>query len=197
FIKPPIKTMPLLRSAPSIAPESLYEIVAETLCQKNNQAGVSMDRNYKILKAFGNYKKYLLPEMFTFNLLEVLPMELSIAVATGIKQVMKEKNELTIKEVIFIQDNLPRSVTVYIKPIEEHRHTECTMLICFMEETLEAHTENTEIFSKELHANRYLANLEEELKETQKKLNESYESLDNCNAYAQSFSEELISGNEE
>ena len=197
FIKPPPKAMPVLRTATTIPPDSLYEIVAETLSHKNNEAGVCVDGNYKILKTFGDYKKYLLPEMFTFNLLDVLPPELSIATATGLKQAMKEKKALTIKEVLFIQNNLTRSVSVYIKPIQEYKPSESVMLISFTEEALKDTTDNIEIFSKELHTNRYLINLEEELKDTQKKLNESYDALDNCNTYAQSFSEELISGNEE
>src|SRR6185312_6092025 len=107
--------------------------------------------------------------------LEVLPTELSIAIATGIKEVMRDKKELTIKDILFAQNDIPHSVTVYIKSIEEYKHTQSVILICFMELVLEPARENIEVFSRELHTNRYLINLEEELRETQKKLNESYE----------------------
>ncbi len=197
YIKPPIKAMPVLRTANPESPDRLNELVAETLSKKTNLAGICIDYNYKILKTFGDFKKYLLPEMFNFNLLQILPHELSIVTATSLNQVIREKKELTVKDIAFMQDDALRSVTIYIKPLDEYQSSEQVILVCFTEQAVEQNTENIEVFDKELHASRYLIDLENELKNTQRKLNDAYDALDSCNSNAESFNEELISSNEE
>jgi two-component system, chemotaxis family, CheB/CheR fusion protein len=195
-MKPLIKAMPVLRSTNIVKVDDLYEIIAETLSQRLNQAGVCVDEHYKILNTFGDYQKYLLPKMFNFNLLEVLPHELSMVTASGLSQVKKENKELTIKDVNYIHNNTPCSVSIHFKPITEHKLHGKITIVSYSEST-EPPVENIEIFDKELHTSRYLLSLEEELKETQKKLSEAYEALETSDLNAQSFNEELISGNEE
>ncbi|MFC4871973.1 CheR family methyltransferase [Negadavirga shengliensis] len=196
YVKPPIKAMPALRTTPISPSDGLYEIIADVLSERTNQAGVCVDENYNILKTFGEYKKYLLPEMFNFNLLRVLPHELSIVTATGLNKANTDKKELTIKDVVYSHDNTPRSVTIYFQPIPEYKFAGKVTLVCFSDSTAPP-SENVEVYDKEMHTRRYLLDLEEELKETQKKLNEAYEALEVSNLHAQSFHEELISGNEE
>jgi len=197
YVKPQLKGSPVLKSLNTEATDNLHEFVVKTLSQKLNSAGVCVDENYKIIKTFGDYQSFLIPTMFNFNLLEVLPPELSIVTATGLNQIAREKKELTIKEVVFMQNDAPRSVTIYFKPSYENKFLQDVTLVCFTDHTQLHPIENSEIFNKELHSTRYLLDVEENLKDTQKKLKESDEALENMNAYAQAYSEELISGNEE
>jgi two-component system, chemotaxis family, CheB/CheR fusion protein len=197
YVKPSSKAMPIVRTAKLTLPNYLDEIVAETLSQKTNHAVICIDEDYKILKTFGEYKKYLLPEMFNFNLLHLLPHELSIITATALTQVTKEKKDLTIKDVTFTQDEVSHSVTLYIKLFPGHKYLGKTIFVFFIENGHICPEENSENFNKELHTSHYLLDLEETLRETQKKLDEAHESLEVINLHAQSFNEDLVSGNEE
>lgn len=197
YVRPRLKASPALHSLQTDFTENLQEFVLNTLSKKLNSGGVCVDENYKIIKTFGDFQSYLVPKMFNFNLLELLPPELSIVAATGLSKVAKEKKELSINEVIFVQNGAPRSVTIYFKPSYEDKNFEAVTLVCFTDQSIKLPIENSEIFNKEVHIGRYLIEVEENLKDTQKKLKEAQDALESMNNYAQSYSEELISGNEE
>ncbi len=193
----PLKKIPVLNSTHSNSQESLNEVIMAAIAQKTDMAGVCVDEDYKIIKTFGEYKKYLLPEMFNFALLQMLPHELSLVTSTALNQVTRQKKEITIKDVIFTHNEVTRSINIFIKPLTENKLFENILLVCFSEQAGEQKLENTETYNKDLHASRYLFDVQEDLKNTKIKLNESYEQLEASNINAQTYSEELISNNEE
>ncbi|MFN6946185.1 MAG: chemotaxis protein CheB, partial [Cytophagaceae bacterium] len=192
------KPIPILRSSGNSIPNNVKEIIHEAILQDFGYAGVCVDERFKVVQTFGEYHKYLLPDMFNFNLLEILPKELSIATGVSLRKAIKEDKELKVKGVTFEQKDAMRSVDVLIKPLKDTRFSERMTLVLFNESMLENQkAESFEDFDKENYFKRYTADLEEELKERDEKLDEAYVTLEECYNNAQAYSEELISGNEE
>ena len=162
-------------------------------------AGVSIDEYYKVLLPFGNYEKYLLPILFNNDLLKLLPDELSIAVGTSIQKALRENMKVAVNDITFTLNNNTRSVNILVKPIVDDTKTgQRIVLIYFAEGELNNSSNNSvEMFDREKYTRRYMEDLELELAETKKKLQQAHDSLNDSYNDIQSYNEELLSGNEE
>lgn len=188
---------PSLKTSKSENRNNMEKIVNEILIEELGCAGVCVDENFKITQTYGDYGKYLLPEMFNFQILELLPKELSIATGISLRKALKENKDISVSSVAFQEEEKWRSVNVRIKVLPG-KSSEKKLLVLFSEDkSVEVTIQNTEVFDKETHSHRYIADLEEEVKDLKEKLKESYEELELCNTNAQSVNEELVSGNEE
>ena len=91
-------------------------------------ACICINESYEIVRAFGAFKKYLqLPDkIWGFNLLKMVPEELSIAISSGIHSVIKTHQKLTIKGVHIKGHFTLRHLHVVIKPFstadEKNKH---------------------------------------------------------------------------
>jgi len=198
YSNPAAKQSPVVKSSKREGQNNVLGLVNKAIMQDSGYAGVCVDDSFKIIQTFGEYTKYLLPEMFNFNLLEILPKELSIATGISLRKSIKEDKEIKVKDVAFEQKGHTRLVDVLIKPLAGSGLSEKVILVLFKEQVSEKkEAVNVEVFHKETYSQSYIADLEEELKEKQEKLKEAYEALEECTNSAQSFNEELISGNEE
>lgn len=64
----------------------LTNLIYQTLLEESGyEAGIWVNRDFEILQTCGDYEKYLLPKIFNFNLLEMLPEELSIATSLSLR----------------------------------------------------------------------------------------------------------------
>jgi two-component system, chemotaxis family, CheB/CheR fusion protein len=199
-VKKPFNSLPSLIPAKQHASDNLpYLLNQSTLEEAGFIAGVCVDEVHKVLLPFGDYEKYLLPKLFNNNLLDLLPYELAIAVGTSIKKAIKDGIKVSVQNITFNSNEEARSVSIRVKSIRNgDKPGQKIIAIYFAEGEINRDIpESIEIFSKEQHTSRYLADLEQELEETKKKLYEANESLDESHKNIQSYNEELLSGNEE
>lgn len=184
----------------SIIKSNLTELINQTLLEKSGyEAGIWVDTDFEIIQTYGNYEKYLLPKIFNFNLLEMLPEELSIATSTTLRKAVKLKKEVIIKKVKFKRNNTIHSVNVFVKPyLSENTSIQTVILVLFSADKLKKLTEkDIEVFHMEANTTRYLEDLKNELAETKQKLRDAYDALAVSNDNISSYNEELISSNEE
>lgn len=163
------------------------------------EVGVCVDDEFKIIHYFGNYKSYLLPKVFNFKLLEMLPEELYIATSTALHKALKENKKAITRAIKFKINESVRSVNILVKPIShEDTSVDPIILVLFSEEKENlADDEAIEVFQMEKHSQRYLEDLRMDLAKTKQKLGEALEALKVSNENIESYNEELISSNEE
>ncbi|MFD2034273.1 CheR family methyltransferase [Belliella marina] len=179
---------------------NLTDLINQTLLEESGyDAGVWVDTNFEIMQTSGNYEKYLLPKIFNFNLLEMLPEELAIATSTSLKKAVNTNRKTIIKKVAFRRDDTLHSVNILVKPfLYEDQSAQNVVLVLFSEEQIKSTgKKDVEFFGVEAHTSRYFEDMKLELAETKNKLNEAYDALEVSNEHISSYNEELISGNEE
>ncbi len=170
----------------------------ELLIESGYEAGVCVDQDYKILQSFGKYEKYLLPKLFNYDLMEMLPEDLSIVTSTSLKKATKQGKKVITNNIKIKSNGSTLCVQVMVKPIiAENSSMNPVSLVLFNEEKMIDMDEEHEIFDRSLHTDRFLDDLKKELSETKQKLNDAYEALEMSHDNISSFNEELISSNEE
>jgi two-component system CheB/CheR fusion protein len=97
---------------------NLTEIFKETLLEEYDYAGIFIDKEFEVKQAMGNFKKYMdFPEgNFNFNLLKLVPGDLSVALSTGIRKAIKDNDRVVQRHVKVNNGTTQRSVTIIIKP---------------------------------------------------------------------------------
>lgn len=196
WVNPSQAAVPVIPSLDS----NLSGILNQTLLEESGyEAGVCVDGDFRIIQFFGNYEKYLLPKIFNFSLLEMLPEELYIAASTTLRKAVKEDKKEVIKGVKFSVDDSTCSVNIYVKPISSDKPlTQQVILVLFSEgEERMSIDKDAEVFQMEKHSLRYLEDMSTELAETKQKLEEAQIALKVSAENIDSYNEELISGNEE
>jgi two-component system, chemotaxis family, CheB/CheR fusion protein len=163
------------------------------------EAAIWVNTEFKILQTFGNFEKYLLPKIFNFNLLEMLPEELSIATSTTIHKALKKNKEATVKHVKFKKEGKIHSINVWVKPfLFENNPSQNIVLILLSDgDSHQIKDADTEIYEIEAQTSQYIDDLKEELAETKKTLSDANRALEISNDNVSSYNEELISSNEE
>jgi two-component system, chemotaxis family, CheB/CheR fusion protein len=189
-----------IKSSKSNLEGHLIEVILQShLEQSGFIAGVCIDENNKIILPFGKFENFLLTKLFNNDLLELLPFELAIAVGSSIKKVISDHVKVTVRKIIYSENESLRSVKILVKPfLDENRSLPNVFIIYFAEEEIESNADEvSEVFNKEFHTNRYLLGIEQELSEVKIKLQNAYQALEESNDNIQSYNEELLSGNEE
>jgi two-component system, chemotaxis family, CheB/CheR fusion protein len=163
------------------------------------ESAIWVNEELKILQSLGNFEKYLLPKLFNFNLLEMLPEELSIATSTTIRQALKTNKEAGISKVIFKRADKIQSVTVFVKPFLSDSPPVPTFFLVLFGDDKSVPNSKPELqdFEMDVQTLRYLEDLKEELAETKQKLTDTNSALEESNDNISSYNEELISSNEE
>lgn len=179
---------------------NLLELFNQSLLEISGfEAAIWINGDLKIIQSLGNYEKYLLPKLFNFNLLEMLPDEVSIATSTSIRLASKNNQESGVKKVSFNRNDKSQSVNVFVKPFLSDTGTAPGYFLVLFSDDKSKHVFNPEaiVFEKEEQVIRHLENLKEELAETKQKLTQANSALEESNDNISSYNEELISSNEE
>ncbi|GAA4332761.1 chemotaxis protein CheB [Flaviaesturariibacter amylovorans] len=161
-------------------------------------AAVYVDRNYDIKEGIGDFRRYLsLPQkILNLNVLKMVGPDMAIALNSALRRVTKEGQKVSL-QVRSRENPEERPIQLMVKPATSPAGY---ILIVFGEGTEPqagrpiAH-EPPPQGSAESAA--YVAELEEELKETRLSLQMAVESLETTNEELQSSNEELLSANEE
>jgi two-component system, chemotaxis family, CheB/CheR fusion protein len=184
----------------SIEKRNLNELVNLSLLNVTGyEAAIWVNTEFKILQTFGNFEKYLLPKIFNFNLLEMLPEELSIATSTTIRKSVKKNKEASVEKVKFKRNGTLSSVNVFTKPfLFENSLSQTIILVLFRDDQVDQSIPaDTQFFGIDEQTSQYLEDLKEELADTKQKLSEANRALEISNDNISSYNEELISSNEE
>lgn len=183
------------------APRDIANEFKDVLAEEFGFAAFYIDSNHEIREATGNYKKYIsLPEgRLHLNLLKMLPPELSISLNGAIRKVQAEQKKILVKNVRIKGKTRNTYINFIVKPSNPALH-DPLMLVVFGEARKERvgqkrNTDITGVVDPEL--NKYIIDLETELRETRSDLQMAIEGLESTNEELQSSNEELLSANEE
>ncbi len=179
---------------------NLTELTNQTLLEESGyEAGIWVDTSFEIIETSGNYEKYLLPKIFNFNLIEMLPEELAIATSTTLKKAVNTNRKAIINKIKIKRDEAIHSVNLLVKPVlSEDKSAQDVVLVLFGEEKIKSiSSKDIEVFGIEEHTIRYFEDLKSELAETKTKLGDALDALEVSNDNISSYNEELISSNEE
>jgi two-component system, chemotaxis family, CheB/CheR fusion protein len=173
----------------------------DTLAEDFGYAAFYIDANHEIREATGNYKKYIsLPEgRLHLNLLKMLPSELSIALNSAIRKAISDQKKVSIKSVRVKGKTRSRYISIIVKPGNKDIH-DPLMLVVFGEYKKDSPNSKDAIdVTADINpeVNKYVLELEAELKETRTDLQMAIEGLETTNEELQSSNEELLSANEE
>ncbi|WMN11920.1 CheR family methyltransferase [Marivirga salinae] len=163
------------------------------------EAGIYVDSNFSILETFGNYDKYLSPKFFNFNLLEMLPDQLSIATSVCLRKAVKNQGKSSMSDVKFIKNDQKQFIDIMVLPISKSNDNspDISLILYSDHQHEEENLDNEESFELDSHARQHINDLKHELAISQEKLHKSYDALDESNDNITSYNEELISSNEE
>ncbi|MFN3997915.1 chemotaxis protein CheB [Algoriphagus sp.] len=179
---------------------NLSELINHSLLSLSGyEAAIWVNTDFKILQTYGNYEKFLLPKIFNFNLLEMLPEELSITTSTTINKSIKNNKEASVKKIKFKREEKILSVNVWVKPFLVEKNTsQNVILVLYSDDDTEQSSDNEAVtYSIEAQTSQYMEDLKEELADTKETLSEANNALEISNDNVSSYNEELISSNEE
>lgn len=195
---PPAKPATLFAKKNTVSNE-----INEAILSELAEGGLCIDEQYKVVEVFGDVSKYLLPNMFNFNLLELLPKPLSIAFGAAVHKALKMDKRVIIQDIRMESGEKEFLVNLLVKPFISKKTSQQLILVLFSEEKRELIHESagkkkaTEPFDQYFHTSEYFVHLEDELKETRERLMLANEKLEASQENMQSFNEELLSASEE
>lgn len=175
---------------------ALAEDFQAALTDEYGFAAVYIDKAFDVKEAVGDYKKYLsLPgKSISLQLLKMVSPEVATVLNSALRNAAKEKRKVQLHNLRVRGSDGDKSVNILIKPASR----DGIFLVSFSENKEEAFKITGDVhppFAPEDSA--YVAELEEDLKETRNHLQMAIESLETANEELQSSNEELLSANEE
>lgn len=189
--------LPLRETVSRSSGLNITEAISGAMANEFNCLAVCIDENNRVVKSYGDTSKYLLQQNFNSNLVELLPEQLALAFNSSISHAAKTRERVDVKGIPVNIGGSVTSVSLSIYPLELGRGAPELFLTIFREDRETSFQEEYPLFDKKTHYDRYVSNLEYELKELKGKLYTAYERIDAHNENMQSFNEELISSNEE
>ncbi|RDV14473.1 PAS domain S-box protein [Pontibacter diazotrophicus] len=188
-------------SAKQLLHHNFSELLNETVLEEYGYAAVYVDENYDVLHGAGKFKNYLdLPEQnFTFNLLKLVPQDLSVSLGTMLRRAILEKEKLSSHNIQVRDGKSLRYINVVVKPYLADRNlAQKFILVLFSEEQARIPLATNEVvtFYNNQDDSR-VQELELELQYTKDDLQAVVEELETANEELQSTNEELLSSNEE
>jgi len=178
----------------------LPEIFKESLLDEYDFAGIMIDRDFEVKQATGNFRKFMnFPESsFNFNLLKLVPTDLSIALSTAVRKSIKDNERVIQKRIKVTADNKERFITAIVKPYLLQKTYLQPFLFIVLKEEEDEHRRLPYISTNvSIDDAGRIEELETELRETKENLQALVEEVESANEELQSSNEEIISSNEE
>jgi two-component system CheB/CheR fusion protein len=179
---------------------NMAEIFRETLLEEYDYAGIFIDKNFDVKQALGHFKKFLeFPENnFNFNLLKLVPPDLSVALSTGIRKAMKDNERVLLRGVRLRSPGGEKIVTVIIKPyLVQKAYMQPFIFIVLKEEEPVRKKPTAPLPGDNGYGSERIRQLEQDLTDTKENLQTLLEEVESANEELQSSNEEIISSNEE
>jgi len=179
---------------------NMSEIFKETLLEEYDYAGLFIDQDFEVKQAVGNFKKFMdFPEgSFNFNLLKLVPADLSVALSTSIRKAIKNNERVVQKNVKVKEGTIQRCITIIIKPyLIQRTYLQPFLFIVLKEEEVVKREIISIPYPKDGLIDKRITDLEQELSDTKENLQALIEEVESSNEELQSSNEEIISSNEE
>ncbi|WP_422860721.1 chemotaxis protein CheB [Flagellimonas sp. S174] len=178
----------------------MAELMNETVAEELGLAAVYVDKNYNILHAVGEFRKFIeLPDKgFSVNILKMLPDSVSVSIGSTVRKALKQNKRVLYKGMkIKKTSGDVLQVDLLVNPFDINliSNTGGCMLL-FIPKQLE---EGTATVIEEISGenNIRISELEEELKETRENLQIVVQEVETSNEELQATNEELLAANEE
>jgi two-component system CheB/CheR fusion protein len=190
--------MPLI-AKPKNALNNIADIFKDTLLEEYDFTGIYIDKEFEVKQAIGNFKKFInFPDgNFNFNLLKLVPPDLSIALSTCIRKAIKDDKKVVLKRVKVSDNKSSRYINIVVKPYIAQKNYLQPFLFVILNEEAPQREPVKNALSKEEHTSFRIEELESELRDTKENLQAVIEEVESANEELQSSNEEIISSNEE
>ncbi|WP_299681849.1 PAS domain-containing protein [uncultured Tenacibaculum sp.] len=179
--------------------QKLSESLSGLLLEEFSASSICIDNNYELVSADGNFKEFIeLPEnkFRSFDILKMLPKELSLALSTALVSVEQKNEKVRYDNITFEKDDKKNVVSILVSPVESLSNYRKLYLIIFKKEqtycNIESHGADTDNFNYNK-----ISSLEEELRDTKINLQSKVDEIEVSNEELQSANEELLASNEE
>lgn len=180
---------------------NIPEIFQDTLLDEFEYAGIFIDLNFDIKQAIGKFKDFIsFPEgSFNFNLLKLVPTDLSVVLSTGLRRAIRDNDKVVLKKTKIKTGKIIRFINIIIKPyIDRDTYLQPFIFIVLQEDKdFQKKAASRRKTAKMPHSNEKIEELESELRTTKENLQAIIEELESTNEELQSSNEEIISANEE
>lgn len=165
-------------------------------------ASVVLNENNTVIHFFGNYQDYLniAPGKATFNFFSMIHKDLSLAASTALNRCRLEKTAVTYTGIAVDCPDGRRNIDLQMQPIPgQNGESDGLIAVLFLENRKPAAEETgvTEKYDVNITAARRIADLEQELQESQNDLKKTIGELETVNEELQATNEELLTANEE
>ncbi|MBP3949601.1 CheR family methyltransferase [Bacillus suaedae] len=178
--------------------------IYETILDQFASASLVVNHENEIVLTGGNVQKYAkLPiGNVTFNVLKLVPVNLSIAIGTALKKVrIEEEDEVSFDHIQLSPDEESEYVSLTVKPLTIGNDKSASLCVILINEekpdsTIQAITEVRQ-YDHDQNIHQHIVDLENELAYTKETLQTMIEELETSNEEYQSTNEELIAANEE
>lgn len=205
-------TMPSYVDASTAAPRSLPRVtyqkdsrlakVYENVLSHFVESGLLFDSGYNLLHVFGEASTYLqVPSgQRTYDVLKLLPRDLSLAVRSAVDQISPKKRNVTFENVICHGPDTTRSFDIelidFTPELVSASHIYLVRIMNSGSQSVPS-TDPQPSFDERRYSQAQITNLEEQLDGLRESLQSTIEELETTNEELQSSNEELMSSNEE
>ncbi len=166
-------------------------------------ASAVLNEANNVIHFFGNYTDYLsiAPGKATFNFFSMVNRDLSLVASTALNRCRSEHISVTYTGIAVDCPTGRRIVDLTVSPVPGQDREETGLIAVLFFENRSASTENligvTEKYDVDTTAARRIADLEQELHESQNDLKSTIGELETVNEELQAANEELLTANEE
>ena len=163
-------------------------------------ASVVVNEANNVIHFFGNYQDYLTiaPGKATFNFFSLINQDLSLVASTALNRCRTEHNTVTYTGITVDCPSGRRTINLTVSPVPgKNREDTGLIAVLFAEHDTEDPGGVTEKYDVDTTAARRIADLEQELHESQNDLKSTIGELETVNEELQAANEELLTANEE
>ncbi|HJA12696.1 MAG TPA: PAS domain-containing protein [Candidatus Mediterraneibacter merdipullorum] len=184
------------REAGNYTMESTYVHFLESFLP----ASVVVNESNNVIHFFGNYMDYLTiaPGKATFNFFSMINKDLSLVASTALNRCRSEQVTVTYTGIAVDCEEGRRDIDLVVSPVSgDGREDTGLIAVLFMERKNDRPDGITEKYDVDTTAARRIADLEQELHESQNDLKSTIGELETVNEELQAANEELLTANEE
>jgi two-component system CheB/CheR fusion protein len=178
--------------------KELAEDFKNLLTEEYGFAAIYINKSFEIKEALGDFKKYLsLPDhILNLNILKMVPPYIATSINGAVRKALRKNDKVIVPHLRIAGNGTEKNINVFVKPSSREGY----IMIVLGENNENSFLKPVDeplMSSPNPETDSYLADLEDELKETRTNLQMAVESLETANEELQSSNEELLSANEE
>lgn len=178
--------------------KELAEDFKNLLIEEYGFAAIYINKSFEIKEALGDFKKYLsLPDaILNLNILKMVPPYMATSLNAAVRKALRKNDKVIVPRLRLAANGTERNINLFVKPSTREGYV-MIVLGENNENSFLKPVEEPPLPGSNPETDSYLADLEDELKETRTNLQMAVESLETANEELQSSNEELLSANEE